>query len=93
MSDQIDAQRYQYSNADTGHHHAYLLPAVQECLASLHPAESQRHIFDLGCGNGAVAAWLHSKGYIVTGVDPSIEGIREGRRTYPYLKLARGVRL
>ena len=34
-----------------------------------------RKVFDLGCGNGAVASSLHQRGYEVVGVDPSSEGI------------------
>jgi 2-polyprenyl-6-hydroxyphenyl methylase/3-demethylubiquinone-9 3-methyltransferase len=44
-------------------------------------------VFDLGCGNGALAAALHERGYEVTGVDPSEEGIRQGQKAYPDLDL------
>ncbi len=50
----------------------------------------QRRIFELGCGNGAIADQLTQRGYDVTGVDPSEEGIAQANRTYPGLKLYQG---
>ena len=47
-------------------------------------------IFDLGCGNGAVANELSKLGYTLTGVDPSEEGIRLANQAYPHLKLEVG---
>jgi len=47
-------------------------------------------MFELGCGNGSVAKELAGRGWDVTGVDPSVEGIRQARAAYPGLKLASG---
>lgn len=44
-------------------------------------------LFDLGCGNGAVACLLADKGFNVTGVDPSIQGIQQANQHYPNLAL------
>jgi 2-polyprenyl-6-hydroxyphenyl methylase/3-demethylubiquinone-9 3-methyltransferase len=45
-------------------------------------------IFDLGCGNGSVAAALAHRGFEVIGVDPSEQGITEANRQYPGLHLS-----
>ena len=47
--------------------------------------ETTARVFDLGCGNGAFAAELADRGYDVTGVDPSRDGIAQARETHPEL--------
>jgi 2-polyprenyl-6-hydroxyphenyl methylase/3-demethylubiquinone-9 3-methyltransferase len=42
-------------------------------------------VFDLGCGNGAFTAELAGRGYDVTGVDPSEDGITQARNAHPEL--------
>ena len=44
-------------------------------------------MFDLGCGNGSVAAALAARGYDMSGADPSEHGIAIGRSQYPNLNL------
>jgi 2-polyprenyl-6-hydroxyphenyl methylase/3-demethylubiquinone-9 3-methyltransferase len=85
-----DISGYRY--ADHGHScaHAYLLPAVRSELAAFFAGGASRRVFDLGCGNGSVAAALASDGYEVCGVDPSIEGIAQGRAAYPQLRFEIG---
>ena len=80
---------FHFADAEANHSHAYLLPAVERLLeqATLH---GDRRVFDLGCGNGSVAAHLADLGYDVTGVDPSDEGIHRARRAYPQLALSPG---
>ena len=80
---------YRYNSADCSHAHDYLLPTVRSELASLW-AGGARRLFDLGCGNGSVAASLARDGWDVSGVDPSKEGIAEALRAYPGLKLRNG---
>ena len=87
MLDERDGEGYGYHDALLGHHHAYLLPAVQQIVGAVDLSESSRSIFDLGCGNGAVAAWLAQQAYDVVGVDPSVEGIEEGIASYPHPNL------
>lgn len=73
-----------------GHAHAYLLPTVER-LITLHAQRSApRRIFDLGCGNGSVAAHFTSRGFEVVGVDPATEGIAQANRNYPELQLKIG---
>lgn len=47
-------------------------------------------MFDLGCGNGALAGWLSAQGYDVTGVDPAETGIEFANRDFPDLNLHLG---
>lgn len=47
----------------------------------------RRRVFELGCGNGSVAHELRQRGFDVTGVDPSKQGIAQANRTHPELKL------
>ena len=81
---------YRYDNADLNHSHGYLLPTVLDLLKSMNLGPEQRRIFELGCGNGSVAYQLNQRGFDVTGVDPSEEGIAKANRTYPDLKLYPG---
>ncbi len=46
-----------------------------------------QRVFDLGCGNGALARYLKGLGHEVTGVDPSESGIAIARRADPDLRL------
>ena len=78
--------RYAYDNADFSDAHSYLLPAVARILDRASP----RRLFEVGCGNGAVANWLQSRGIEVTGIDFSESGISEAHRAYPGLRLAIG---
>lgn len=52
------------------------MPAVRRVL-SQHP--EKRRIFELGCGNGAVAHELSALGYDVTAIDPSETGVEVAR--------------
>jgi SAM-dependent methyltransferase len=83
---------YAYEGSSCGHEHAYLLPKVYEVLDGFfdrHP-HLDRRVFDLGCGNGAVANQLALRGYSVSGVDPSREGIRSANEAFPHLPLQLG---
>lgn len=81
---------YRYLNAELGHHHGYLLPAVQNILHSLRVPSDERRLFELGCGNGSTAYALTKWGWHVTGVDPSVEGIEQAHLAYPKLNLHKG---
>ena len=59
-------------------------------LDSLNLSGSKKRLFELGCGNGSVANELSRRGWDVTGVDPSEEGIKQARMAYPELKLTNG---
>ncbi len=83
---------YVYSDFETNASHDYLLPTVfaelDELKASLGDREAR--MFELGCGNGSVAAKLSMRGWDITGIDPSVEGIEQAINAYPGLKLAQG---
>ncbi len=96
MSSAITGERgvtetgYKWADAECNHSHGYLLPGVERILAGLNLPAERRRIFELGCGNGSVAAELTRKGYSMVGVDPSEEGIAHCRKTYPHLQMHSG---
>ena len=79
---------YVYDNAEATFTAAYLLPTVQRLLAKLVPPPTR--IFELGCGNGAIARHLAGLGYDVSGVDPSLSGMRFGGQPATGVHLANG---
>ena len=81
---------YRYTNASPGHAHGYLLPTIFRLLDKSNLLADQRRLLELGCGNGSVAHELTRRGWDVTGVDPSTEGIDQANRAYPDLKLHPG---
>ena len=89
MSDP-DITGYRYTESDLNQSHGYLLPAVSRVLDKLTVPVRARRLFELGCGNGSVAYELTRRGWDLTGVDPSAEGIELAQAAHPELKLARG---
>lgn len=81
---------YSYADASLNHSHGYLLPSLLNILDSLNLHPQKRCIFELGCGNGSVANVLADRGWDVTGVDSSKEGIALANSSYPDLKLYEG---
>ena len=80
---------YKYEDAKAFHTHAYLWPPVFKiCSTVLQPTPCR--FFDLGCGSGAFANALSSRGFTVSGVDPSSSGIAIARKAYPRLQLEAG---
>jgi 2-polyprenyl-3-methyl-5-hydroxy-6-metoxy-1,4-benzoquinol methylase len=86
----MDISGYQYCSSADGCAHTYLLPAVMDALhRGASPGKSKR-LFDLGCGNGAVAHHLTAQGFNVVGVDPSREGSQHANQSFPQLTLRLG---
>lgn len=82
---------YAYADARPTCAHRYLVPALLNLIASVGGAGGRGlRLFDLGCGSGAVAKALADRGYDVTGVDPSEDGIRLANAEYPSLGLGLG---
>jgi len=81
---------YYWADANLTFAHAYIMPAVYRVLDELKPNNGRPRLFDLGCGNGAVTAELARRGWDVTGVDPSEEGIEKARTAYPRLRFEIG---
>jgi len=92
MNITLEAINYRYDDSSTSHAHAYLLPQVEKLLAKHFQTSSNesKSVFDLGCGNGSVAAHLTSLGYSLVGVDPSEQGIEQANQAYPKLTLRIG---
>lgn len=81
---------YLYETPDLTDAHAYLLPTVLDLIQSLLPGDGQGRIFELGCGNGSVAARLAGLGYGMTGIDYSDSAIAMARVHFPQLALEVG---
>jgi 2-polyprenyl-3-methyl-5-hydroxy-6-metoxy-1,4-benzoquinol methylase len=81
---------YRYADAELNVNHAYILPGLRRILTSETLSLRGSRIFDLGCGNGAVAAELTRWGFEVVGVDESPEGIEKANSHYPQLQLFAG---
>ncbi len=77
---------YGYVDAELGCAHAYLLPELAHFLDAARPSR----IFEIGCGNGAVAKWMHARGIEVIGIDYSELGIAQARLAYPEIQLSVG---
>jgi 2-polyprenyl-3-methyl-5-hydroxy-6-metoxy-1,4-benzoquinol methylase len=88
----LDISGYSYQNEkELNIVHSVLLPVVLEILNNLRGNLNEKQsIFDLGCGNGSVANVIDQQGWHVTGVDPSIEGIKLANTNFPNLKLYNG---
>ena len=69
MSDYKD---YGYNNNAMTYSHSYLANPILNYLDK----SKNRMILDIGCGNGALADFLISKGFNVYGIDASESGIR-----------------
>ena len=75
-----DLSSYAHPEPGLTPYNAYLLPVVERFLG---PANGR--LFEIGFGNGAVAAHLASKGFDVAGIEPSQQGLALARRSYPAL--------
>ena len=87
MKDISSIDGYVYTTAEQTAAHGYLWPQVESIVREYFAKNPNvtRSVFDLGCGNGAIAALLAQQGYAVQGVDPSEEGIRQAVAAYPEL--------
>lgn len=91
MTDTVaDISGYAYVDGELNESHDYLVPSLLNILDSLSLPPNRRRLFELGCGNGAVAAVLADRGYQATGVDVSLQGLEQARRRYPHLTLQQG---
>jgi SAM-dependent methyltransferase len=60
--------------------HNFLWPAIERLL----PGDAKK-VLDIGCGNGFLASRLAQKGYAVTGIDVSPDGVVLAKKAYPDL--------
>lgn len=86
----VEISGYRYEDGELNESHGYLVPALLEIVAALSVPAGRRRVFELGCGNGAVASVLTKQGYHVTGVDVSTQGLEHARRHHPELVLHLG---
>lgn len=86
----VDISGYIYEDGELNPSHDYLLPSLLQILASLNLPKDRQRLFELGCGNGAVAEALTRQGFHVTGVDASVQGIEQAQRRHPRLSLQLG---
>jgi 2-polyprenyl-6-hydroxyphenyl methylase/3-demethylubiquinone-9 3-methyltransferase len=56
----------------------------------LSSTETEKRIFELGCGNGSVSNELTKLGFDTTGVDPSPDGLHYAKEHYPHVKIFQG---
>lgn len=66
----------------------YLYPTLLKVIRQRQPTATR--CFDLGAGNGGIAARLSQAGFEVVGVEPSPEGVAIANKKYPELKISVG---
>lgn len=77
-------QEYAYSNSNSGHHHAYLLPLLLPMLPSQKDSNQPKlRVLDIGCGNGSLSHVIAQNGYEVVGVEESESGFKFAGLSYP----------
>jgi len=69
---------YHYCSDEATWDDHFLRSRVSEILRASAPPP--RRVFELGCGNGAIARMLAAEGYTVTAVDPSRSGIEIAKK-------------
>jgi 2-polyprenyl-3-methyl-5-hydroxy-6-metoxy-1,4-benzoquinol methylase len=87
---EMSAKPYIWTNAECGGAHTYLLHKLDKLIEAVPLSNGQKTIFEVGCGNGSVASWLAQKGWKVSGVDSSEDGIAQARKAYPDLDVRLG---
>jgi 2-polyprenyl-6-hydroxyphenyl methylase/3-demethylubiquinone-9 3-methyltransferase len=87
QNDENVSSGYRYDDSSLNNSHIFLLPKLFKLMDSFDPIDGEKRLFELGCGNGSVANVLTQRGWDVTGVDPSPEGITQAHQVYPHLSL------
>lgn len=86
----MDISGYRYSSAEAEHTKGYLWPAVFSALENGVRSGLPKRVFELGCGNGALAREISARGFQVVGVDPSKEGVALAQRSARHLRIEVG---
>ena len=73
---------YGWHSVEGPHSCDYLSPEIIRILRDL----NVQRVLDVGSGNGRLCFDLSSAGFLVTGVDNDIEGVKLSRSVYPHLK-------
>ena len=91
MKNENISSSYEYTDSSHIELHYELLPKLDKILDNIeNNLTKSKRIFDLGCGNGSIANYLTNKGWDITGVDPSEEGIKQANMSYSNIKLYKG---
>ena len=72
---------YQHTLVGLTPYNKYLLPTVERLLGT--PAG--RTLFEIGFGNGAVSNHLAGKGFKVSGIEASVQGLQLAHTSFPHL--------
>lgn len=85
----VDDETFNYGHADaTPGSDDYLVPRLKSILAAEGVLDGA--LFDLGAGNGWVAGVLSDAAYVVTGVEPSEDGVRIANERFPKASIVVG---
>jgi len=82
MSTNTITSQYTFGSPAPPHTANYLTDHVLSTCQRL----SARRVLDLGCGSGALCEALSQAGFSVVGCDPSEEGIKFARQSYPEIE-------
>ncbi len=77
------APDYGYSNAESAHHHTYLLAPLLELIQANSAPHKGYRILDLGCGNGSLTHTIAQQGYDIVGVEASTQGMAIACQNFP----------
>lgn len=89
----MDISGYRWPGGGGTKAHSHLMPTLLfelSLIGSRAGNPIDLRAFDLGCGNGSVAAYVSSLGWTVSGVDPSFEGIEQASTHHPKCNLQLG---
>ncbi len=90
---QATTNKYEYSyvNANSEHHHAYILAPIMQFIHSQATNSSTNlKVLDLGCGNGSLSHQIAQQGYEVVGVENSASGIVYASQNFPECSFIQG---
>ncbi|MEL6453208.1 MAG: class I SAM-dependent methyltransferase [Cyanobacteria bacterium J06623_5] len=79
---------YTYSSQELSHTYSYMLPQLLSLLPKSENKEinERLNILDIGSGNGSLCYLLSQQGYRVTGVEPSLSGIKIAKNNFSNCK-------
>ncbi|MFK7954463.1 MAG: class I SAM-dependent methyltransferase [Lysobacterales bacterium] len=83
-----DHPHYEYHSAEPSWGNQYLWPPLAKLLSAHLP--HQARVFELGCGNGAIAGKIAALGFEVTAIDTSESGISQAASGNPGVTFAIG---
>ncbi len=79
---------YRYNSSELTWSNLYLAKPLEKLV--LAEKVSDKRIFEVGCGNGAIANMLSECGFSITAIDPSTSGIKAARKGYPHIQFEEG---